>query len=66
VKCTATLVLVSCIDLLRRPTTLCSGRPATRPAADPDGPRRTGDGYYQSVVLGLGGNHIEVTVQPTR
>jgi lactoylglutathione lyase len=27
-----------------------------------DGPRRTGDGYYESVVLDPDGNRIEVTV----
>ena len=27
-----------------------------------DGPRRTGDGYYESVVLDPEGNHIEITV----
>lgn len=27
-----------------------------------DGPRRTGDGYYESVVLDPEGNHIELTV----
>lgn len=26
-----------------------------------DGPRRTGDGYYESVVLDLEGNRVEVT-----
>jgi lactoylglutathione lyase len=26
-----------------------------------DGPRRTGDGYYESVVLDPDGNRIEVT-----
>lgn len=26
------------------------------------GPRRTGDGYYESVVLGPDGNRIEITV----
>jgi lactoylglutathione lyase len=26
-----------------------------------DGPRRTGDGYYESVVLDPGGNRIELT-----
>jgi lactoylglutathione lyase len=26
-----------------------------------DGPRRTGDGYYESVVLDPEGNRIEVT-----
>ena len=29
-----------------------------------DGPRRTGDGYYESVVLDPEGNRIELTVQP--
>jgi len=28
----------------------------------PDGPRRTGDGYYESVVLDPDGNRIELTV----
>ena len=27
-----------------------------------DGPRRTGDGYYESVVLDPDGNRIEITV----
>ena len=27
-----------------------------------DGPRRTGDGYYESVVLDMEGNRIEITV----
>jgi lactoylglutathione lyase len=27
-----------------------------------DGPRHTGDGYYESVVLDPDGNHIEITV----
>ena len=27
-----------------------------------DGPRRTGDGYYESVILDPDGNHIEITV----
>jgi lactoylglutathione lyase len=27
-----------------------------------DGPRRTGDGYYESVVFDPGGNRIEITV----
>ena len=27
-----------------------------------DGPRRTGDGYYESVVLDPEGNRIEITV----
>lgn len=27
----------------------------------PDGPRRTGDGYYESVVLDPDGNRIEIT-----
>jgi lactoylglutathione lyase len=27
-----------------------------------DGPRRTGDGYYESVVLGPEGNRVELTV----
>ncbi len=27
-----------------------------------DGPRRTGDGYYESVVLDPDGNHIEITI----
>jgi lactoylglutathione lyase len=27
-----------------------------------DGPRRTGDGYYESVVLDPDGNHIEITL----
>jgi len=27
-----------------------------------DGPRRTGDGYYESVVADPDGNHIEITV----
>ena len=27
-----------------------------------DGPRRTGDGYYESVVLDIEGNRIEITV----
>ena len=26
-----------------------------------DGPRRTGDGYYESVVLDPAGNHLELT-----
>jgi len=26
-----------------------------------DGPRRTGDGYYESVVLDADGNRIEIT-----
>jgi lactoylglutathione lyase len=26
------------------------------------GPRRTGDGYYESVVLDPEGNHVEITV----
>jgi lactoylglutathione lyase len=26
-----------------------------------DGPRRTGDGYYESVVLDVDGNRIEIT-----
>jgi lactoylglutathione lyase len=28
-----------------------------------DGPRRTGDGYYESVVLDPDGNRIEITAQ---
>lgn len=28
----------------------------------PDGPRRTGDGYYESVVLDPDGNRIEITI----
>ena len=27
-----------------------------------DGPRRTGDGYYESVVLDPEGNKIEITI----
>jgi lactoylglutathione lyase len=27
-----------------------------------DGPRRTGDGYYESVILDPDGNQIEITV----
>ena len=27
-----------------------------------DGPRRTGDGYYESVVLDPDGNRVEITV----
>lgn len=27
-----------------------------------DGPRRTGDGYYESVVADPDGNHLEITV----
>jgi lactoylglutathione lyase len=27
-----------------------------------DGPRRTGDGYYESVALDLNGNRLEITV----
>jgi len=27
-----------------------------------DGPRRTGDGYYESVVLDCDGNRIEITI----
>ena len=27
-----------------------------------DGPRRTGDGYYESIVLDPDGNHVEITV----
>ena len=27
-----------------------------------DGPRRTGDGYYESVILDPDGNHLELTV----
>jgi len=27
-----------------------------------DGPRRTGDGYYESVVLDPDGNRLEITV----
>ena len=27
-----------------------------------DGPRRTGDGYYESAVLDPDGNHVEITV----
>jgi lactoylglutathione lyase len=27
-----------------------------------DGPRRTGDGYYESVVLDPEGNRLELTV----
>lgn len=27
-----------------------------------DGPRRTGDGYFESVVLDPDGNHIEITI----
>jgi lactoylglutathione lyase len=39
-------------------------RPATREDgyAVLDGPRRTGDGYYESVVLDPDGNRVEVTV----
>lgn len=27
-----------------------------------DGPRRTGDGYYESVVLDPDGNRVEITI----
>ena len=27
-----------------------------------DGPRTTGDGYYESCILGVEGNQIEITV----
>jgi lactoylglutathione lyase len=30
-----------------------------------DGPRRTGDGYHESVVLDPEGNRIELTASPT-
>ncbi len=30
-----------------------------------DGPRRTGDGYYESVVLDPDGNRVEITSTPT-
>lgn len=26
------------------------------------GPRTTGDGYYESCIVGIEGNHIEITV----
>ena len=29
---------------------------------NPDGPRRTGDGYYESVILDPDGNRIEITI----
>jgi lactoylglutathione lyase len=29
-----------------------------------DGPRRTGDGYYESVVLDPDGNRVEIVAQP--
>jgi len=29
---------------------------------NPEGPRRTGDGYYESVILDPDGNRIEITV----
>lgn len=28
----------------------------------PDGPRTTGDGYYESAVVGIDGNLIEITI----
>ena len=42
-------------------TTLTS-RLRSRGVPVPDGPRRTGDGYYESVVLDPEGNRIELTV----
>ncbi len=38
-----------------------SKRLRTEGYAIPDGPRRTGDGYYESVVLDPDGNRIEIT-----
>jgi lactoylglutathione lyase len=43
------------VDALTR-TLAAAGHPVL------DGPRRTGDGYYESVVLDPGGNRIEITV----
>jgi lactoylglutathione lyase len=39
-----------------------TGRLRTDGFAIEDGPRRTGDGYYESVVLDPDGNRIELTV----